>query len=54
MTKVMEPTNKEFANSDRGFKDACEKANIPATRRQASRWRLKKGLAWKFRIHPVN
>ena len=54
MAKTTEASNKEFANSDRGFRDACEKANIPATKRQASRWRLKKGLAWRFRIHPVD
>ncbi len=31
------------------FKEACEKAGIPATRRQASRFRRKLGLAYSHR-----
>jgi len=40
-------TNKEFVETDKPFKDACEKVGIPVTRRQASKWRSGKGLAWK-------
>lgn len=31
------------------FKDACEKAGIPATKRQAIKFKQKKGLAYKSR-----
>ena len=40
-------TNKEFAEKDQKFKKACSKINLPATTRQASKWRMKKGKAWK-------
>ena len=39
--------NAEFALKDEKFRKACEKAGIEPTLRQASRWRNKKGLAWK-------
>lgn len=42
-------TNKMFAGADEVFKKACEKAGIPATVRQASKYRMKKGLAYKNR-----
>jgi len=42
-------TNAEFANTDKVFREACEKADIKPTRRQASKWRRKVGLAWKAR-----
>lgn len=40
-------TNAEFAETDQEFKAACQAAGIPATRRQASKWKLKFGRAWK-------
>ena len=49
-------TNKEFANSDNQFQEACKKVNLPerkheklGLKRQASKWRNKKGLAYKER-----
>ena len=32
---------------DSAFSNACMKAGIPVTKRQASKWLQKKGLAWK-------
>ena len=29
------------------FEEACETAKIPVTRRQAAKWLMKKGLAYK-------
>lgn len=40
-------TNKKFANEDKVFKDACEKAGVEPTTRQASKFLNKKGLAYK-------
>lgn len=39
-------TNKEFV-SDQIFVKCCEEANIKPTRRQASKFRNQKGLAYK-------
>jgi hypothetical protein len=40
-------TNKDFAEKDKKFKEACEVVKLPPTRRQASKWRNGKGLAYK-------
>lgn len=40
-------TNTEFAAQNDWFKAACEKAGIPATKRQASKWRRKFGTAYR-------
>jgi hypothetical protein len=40
-------TNKEFAEKDIAFKKACEKVGLVATKRQASKWRMNKGKAYK-------
>jgi len=40
-------TNAEFASHDDGFLDACDEARIARTRRQASKYRRRRGLAWK-------
>ena len=40
-------TNKQFAETDVKFKNACEKAGTPATARQASKFKMGKGLAFK-------
>lgn len=36
-----------FKSNDTKFMDACLAANIPATRRQASKWLNHKGIAYK-------
>jgi len=53
-------TNKEFAEKDKKFRDACTKVTVDLeeydlvnnpfmpTQRQASKWRNKKGLAYKY------
>jgi len=41
-------TNKEFSKKG-DFKAACEEAGVEPTKRQASKFRMKKGLAWKER-----
>ncbi len=38
-----------FATHDEVFGAACNKAGIPATARQASKWARKRGLAWQNR-----
>ncbi|KKK52749.1 hypothetical protein LCGC14_3101750, partial [marine sediment metagenome] len=40
-------TNREFAKAKEDFKKACEVVEIQPTVRQASKWRRKKGKAWK-------
>jgi hypothetical protein len=42
-------TNTEFAEKDREFRAACERAGIPPSKRQASKWRLGFGKAWDNR-----
>lgn len=42
-------TNSEFAETDQSFKSACEKAGLPPTKRQASKWRRKFGTAYRNR-----
>ena len=44
-------TNAEFAGQDEAFKSACERAGIPATKRQASKWRRKLGTAYRNRMN---
>ncbi|KKM61421.1 hypothetical protein LCGC14_1531810 [marine sediment metagenome] len=41
-------TNREFAKVKEDFKKACEVVEIQPTVRQASKWRRKKGKAWKW------
>jgi transposase len=40
-------TNASFAATDEEFKKACEKAGIPPSARQASKWFRKAGLAYQ-------
>lgn len=40
-------TNHEFAARDEQFKAACGKANVKPTARQASKYRMKMGSAYK-------
>ena len=37
-------------SQDPKFLEACADAKVPATKRQASKWLMKKGSAWKVRI----
>lgn len=39
-------TNKKFAEDNTKFVSACQRAGIPATARQASKFRAEKGLAY--------
>ena len=39
-------TNEKFYKEDQQFIKACEEIGIKPTRRQASKWRNKKGLAY--------
>jgi len=43
---VRKMTNTEFAKNDSAFKAACEAVSLPATSRQASKWRMGFGLAF--------
>jgi len=40
-------TNLKFSETDEEFRRACEEANVKPTARQASKWRMKKGIVWK-------
>lgn len=40
-------TNKKFAEEDQSFRKACDLVRLPPTTRQASKFRNKKGLAYK-------
>lgn len=40
-------TNREFAEKDGAFNRACSRVGIQATKRQASKWRGGRGLAYK-------
>jgi hypothetical protein len=42
-----EVPNKVFALKDGGFRAACEAAGVEPTARQASKWRMGKGSAYK-------
>lgn len=44
-----EITNGRFAQTDGQFQAACMRAGVQPTKRQASKWRNKRGLAWKNR-----
>jgi hypothetical protein len=44
----MKLTNSEFRSTDKVFRKACKLAGVPATTRQASKFRNGKGLASKF------
>jgi len=46
---VKRVTNKKFSTDDSFFKKACEVAGVEPTTRQASKFRLEKGLAYKHR-----
>jgi len=39
-------TNAKFAEQDDFFKKSCAEAGVEPTKRQASKFRMKKGSAW--------
>jgi ribosomal protein L32E len=43
-------TNELFASSNPEFLEACKKADLKPTARQASKWRRQMGLAYKTRV----
>lgn len=45
--------NKEFAQTDKVFIQACDCAGIKPTTRQASKWRMKRGVAWGYRTQAI-
>jgi len=46
INEIMAMTHKDFAVKIKTFKASCEKAGIECTKRQASKYRLKKGKAY--------
>lgn len=44
-----EITNGRFASTDGQFQMACARAGVKPTKRQASKWRNKRGRAWHAR-----
>lgn len=40
-------TNQNYSGNNGAFKLSCLRAKIPPTTRQASKWRMHKGLAWQ-------
>jgi hypothetical protein len=49
MTDTKTTTNKQFAKDNEKFNELCKKAGIPATARQASKFRNSKGRAFAQR-----
>jgi len=47
--KVTRVTNKKFAENNKFFIADCKRAGVEPTSRQASKYRLGKGLAFKAR-----
>lgn len=47
-----EQTNKSFAKTDKVFIEACNRAGVQPTTRQASKYRNRRGLAYKCRPNP--
>jgi hypothetical protein len=46
--KLRAKRNQDIMKSEK-FRDACVRAGIPVTKRQASRWHHKRGLAYRNR-----
>lgn len=44
----MSETNRQMAEKNENFRKLCDEAGVPATKRQASKYRLKKGAAFRF------
>ena len=40
--------HKEFARTNKYFQDCCEVAKVPPTKRQASKFRTKRGTAYEI------
>lgn len=43
--------NAVYARTNKAFKKACERVKLQPTKRQASKYRMKKGLAYKGVTH---
>lgn len=50
----MKQTISEFARNDKDFIEACKRAGVDNTRRQASKFKNKKGLAYKVKAGLVD
>lgn len=44
--EILSMNNKAFSNTVKSFQAACEKAGIAPSKRQASKWRRKTGIAF--------
>jgi len=44
-------THRQMAESDERFRELCAKAGVPPTKRQASKFRLKRGAAYRASLH---
>ena len=44
---ILSLSNKEFAAQVKRFNAACEKAGINPTKRQAAKWRARRGIAFR-------
>jgi len=47
INELLSMSNKEFSIKIKTFNQHCEKCNVKPTKRQASKWRNKKGQAFK-------
>lgn len=45
-----EQSNRKFSEANNEFIEACKAVDLKPGKRQASKWRNKKGLAWKRRF----
>lgn len=46
---ILVMNNKTFSNTVKSFQVACEKAGIFPSKRQASKWRRKTGIAFNYK-----
>jgi len=46
-------TNRRFADTDQSFRHLCSRADIPPTPRQASKFRMRKGKAFRSQSRTV-
>lgn len=44
--KLLQLSNKEFSSQIKKFSHACQEAGIEPTKRQAAKWRNRKGKAY--------
>lgn len=46
ITAILAMNNRDFASSVKKFRSACDRAGVSPTKRQAAKWRRKKGAAY--------